>query len=167
MEDDYGTRVLAWRRRVNSRWRPTREQVSMLENLYMQGMRRPTDEQTQQIINRLKTCSGSDAHIKGSSIFYWFQNHKTKLKKQFRRHLEEQQALSHAHAHAHAFALAHAHANFINSSICNTNANATARATPVTLTLFPLEPSGNLRAENNNNNNAIEPSCSRPIIDLD
>ncbi|KAJ7980873.1 WUSCHEL-related homeobox 2 [Quillaja saponaria] len=58
----------------NSRWNPTKEQISMLENLYSQGIRTPSAEQIQQITARL-TVYG---HIEGKNVFYWFQNHKAR-----------------------------------------------------------------------------------------
>ncbi|KAG7036919.1 WUSCHEL-related homeobox 2, partial [Cucurbita argyrosperma subsp. argyrosperma] len=59
---------------VSSRWNPTKEQISILENLYEQGVRTPSAEQIQQITNRLK----SYGHIEGKNVFYWFQNHKAR-----------------------------------------------------------------------------------------
>lgn len=58
----------------SSRWNPTKEQISMLENLYGQGIRTPSAEQIQQITGRLKAYG----HIEGKNVFYWFQNHKAR-----------------------------------------------------------------------------------------
>ncbi|PIM99022.1 hypothetical protein CDL12_17144 [Handroanthus impetiginosus] len=57
-----------------SRWNPTKEQISMLESLYRQGLRTPSAEQIQQITNRLREYG----HIEGKNVFYWFQNHKAR-----------------------------------------------------------------------------------------
>lgn len=57
-----------------TRWNPTKEQISMLENLYGQGVRTPSAEQIQQITARLRAYG----HIEGKNVFYWFQNHKAR-----------------------------------------------------------------------------------------
>lgn len=58
----------------NSRWNPTKEQISLLESLYMQGIRTPSADQIQQITSRLKVYGT----IEGKNVFYWFQNHKAR-----------------------------------------------------------------------------------------
>ncbi|XVF20072.1 hypothetical protein REPUB_Repub11eG0166800 [Reevesia pubescens] len=58
----------------NSRWNPTKEQISMLESLYRQGIRTPSADQIQQITSRLKVYGS----IEGKNVFYWFQNHKAR-----------------------------------------------------------------------------------------
>ncbi|XVE59239.1 hypothetical protein DITRI_Ditri05aG0030000 [Diplodiscus trichospermus] len=58
----------------NSRWNPTKEQISMLESLYSQGIRTPSADQIQQITSRLKVYGT----IEGKNVFYWFQNHKAR-----------------------------------------------------------------------------------------
>lgn len=58
----------------NSRWNPTKEQITMLEGLYKQGIRTPSADQIQQITARLKAYG----HIEGKNVFYWFQNHKAR-----------------------------------------------------------------------------------------
>ncbi|RDY12579.1 WUSCHEL-related homeobox 2, partial [Mucuna pruriens] len=57
-----------------SRWNPTKEQISMLENLYKQGIKTPSAEEIQQITARLRAYG----HIEGKNVFYWFQNHKAR-----------------------------------------------------------------------------------------
>ncbi|CAI9772997.1 unnamed protein product [Fraxinus pennsylvanica] len=59
---------------AGSRWNPTKEQMNILEGLYMQGLRTPSAEQIQQITNRLRAFG----HIEGKNVFYWFQNHKAR-----------------------------------------------------------------------------------------
>ncbi|PIA39075.1 hypothetical protein AQUCO_02700327v1 [Aquilegia coerulea] len=59
---------------AGSRWNPTKEQISILEALYKQGIRTPTAEQIQQITARLRAYG----HIEGKNVFYWFQNHKAR-----------------------------------------------------------------------------------------
>ncbi|XVF68735.1 hypothetical protein PTKIN_Ptkin11bG0025500 [Pterospermum kingtungense] len=58
----------------NSRWNPTKEQISLLESYYMQGIRTPSADQIQQITSRLKV----HGTIEGKNVFYWFQNHKAR-----------------------------------------------------------------------------------------
>ncbi|XP_058227014.1 WUSCHEL-related homeobox 2 [Rhododendron vialii] len=59
---------------ASPRWNPTKEQITMLENWYKQGIRTPTAEQIQQITARLQAYG----HIEGKNVFYWFQNHKAR-----------------------------------------------------------------------------------------
>ncbi|KAJ1686530.1 hypothetical protein LUZ63_017920 [Rhynchospora breviuscula] len=58
----------------NSRWNPTKEQISLLENLYKQGVRTPTAEEIQKITGKLREFGS----IEGKNVFYWFQNHKAR-----------------------------------------------------------------------------------------
>ncbi|CAA7389664.1 unnamed protein product [Spirodela intermedia] len=57
-----------------SRWNPTKEQISLLEGLYRQGVRTPTAEQIQHIAGKLQEFG----RIEGKNVFYWFQNHKAR-----------------------------------------------------------------------------------------
>ncbi|KAG5566892.1 hypothetical protein RHGRI_002443 [Rhododendron griersonianum] len=59
---------------ASPRWNPTKEQITMLENWYKQGIRTPSAEQIQQITARLQAYG----HIEGKNVFYWFQNHKAR-----------------------------------------------------------------------------------------
>ncbi|KAL2465103.1 WUSCHEL-related homeobox 2 [Abeliophyllum distichum] len=59
---------------AGSRWNPTKEQINMLENLYMQGLKTPSAQQIQQITEKLRVFG----HIEGKNVFYWFQNHKAR-----------------------------------------------------------------------------------------
>ncbi|KAK7261459.1 hypothetical protein RIF29_27772 [Crotalaria pallida] len=59
---------------TGSRWNPTKEQISMLENLYDQGIKTPSEEQIKQITFKLRAYG----HIEGKNVFYWFQNHKAR-----------------------------------------------------------------------------------------
>lgn len=67
---------------VSSRWNPTKEQISILENLYRQGVRTPSADQIQQITSRLKAYG----HIEGKNVFYWFQNHKARQRQKQKQH---------------------------------------------------------------------------------
>ncbi|XP_020114303.1 WUSCHEL-related homeobox 2-like [Ananas comosus] len=58
----------------SSRWNPTKEQISILEGLYKQGIRTPSAEQIQQITGKLREYGA----IEGKNVFYWFQNHKAR-----------------------------------------------------------------------------------------
>ncbi|KAI4368829.1 hypothetical protein MLD38_017341 [Melastoma candidum] len=73
-----------------TRWNPTKEQVSILEGLYGQGMRTPTADQIQHITSRLRAYG----HIEGKNVFYWFQNHKAR-QRQKEKELQQQQMDQH------------------------------------------------------------------------
>ncbi|MED6126060.1 Wuschel- homeobox [Stylosanthes scabra] len=66
----------------SSRWNPTKEQISILENLYRQGIRTPSAEEIQQITTRLRAFG----HIEGKNVFYWFQNHKARQRQKQKQH---------------------------------------------------------------------------------
>ncbi|KAL6204618.1 hypothetical protein ACLB2K_021885 [Fragaria x ananassa] len=66
-----------------TRWNPTKEQITILEDLYEKGMRTPSAEFIQAVTARLKTYG----HIEGKNVFYWFQNHKAR-----QRQKEKQEA---------------------------------------------------------------------------
>ncbi|XP_062014001.1 WUSCHEL-related homeobox 2-like [Rosa rugosa] len=66
-----------------TRWNPTKEQITMLENLYEQGVRTPSAEFIQAVTARLRAYG----HIEGKNVFYWFQNHKAR-----QRQKEKQEA---------------------------------------------------------------------------
>lgn len=76
----------------SSRWNPTKEQINMLENLYMQGMRTPSAEQIQQITISLRAFG----HIEGKNVFYWFQNHKAR-----QRQKQKQESLAYINRFIH------------------------------------------------------------------
>ncbi|XP_052187337.1 WUSCHEL-related homeobox 2-like [Diospyros lotus] len=59
---------------ASSRWNPTKEQISMLESFYKEGIRTPNAEQIEQITSRLQAYG----QIEGKNVFYWFQNHKAR-----------------------------------------------------------------------------------------
>ncbi|CAI9297919.1 unnamed protein product [Lactuca saligna] len=83
---------------VACRWNPTKEQISMLETLYGQGLRTPTAEQIQEITRRLQTYG----HIEGKNVFYWFQNHKARQRqKEKQDHLSLFRQYNHHHHHHH------------------------------------------------------------------
>lgn len=66
---------------VTSRWNPTPEQITTLEELYRNGTRTPTTEQIQQIASKLRKFG----RIEGKNVFYWFQNHKARERLKRRR----------------------------------------------------------------------------------
>ncbi|KAJ3703300.1 hypothetical protein LUZ61_007005 [Rhynchospora tenuis] len=66
----------------NPRWNPTKEQISLLENLYRQGVRTPTAEEIQQITGKLREFGS----IEGKNVFYWFQNHKARQRQKQKQH---------------------------------------------------------------------------------
>lgn len=63
------------------RWSPTKEQINLLEVLYREGLRTPSAEQIQQIASNLRAYG----HIEGKNVFYWFQNHKARLRQRQRQ----------------------------------------------------------------------------------
>jgi hypothetical protein len=65
-----------------ARWNPTKEQVAVLEGLYEHGLRSPSAEQIQQIADRLREHGHGHGAIEGKSVFYWFQNHRARLRQQ-------------------------------------------------------------------------------------
>lgn len=67
-----------------SRWSPTKEQISILENLFEQGIRTPTAEQIQKITTKLRVYG----HIEGKNVFYWFQNHKARQRQKLKQKQE-------------------------------------------------------------------------------
>ncbi|KAE8678918.1 WUSCHEL-related homeobox 5 [Hibiscus syriacus] len=76
----------------NSRWNPTKEQISMLETLYKQGIRTPSAEQIEHITARLKGYG----IIEGKNVFYWFQNHKAR-----QRQKQKQENLAYINRYLH------------------------------------------------------------------
>ncbi|KAK9684404.1 hypothetical protein RND81_10G207800 [Saponaria officinalis] len=68
---------------VSSRWNPTPEQLTALEELYRCGTRTPSAEQIQHITAQL----GRYGKIEGKNVFYWFQNHKARERQKRRRQL--------------------------------------------------------------------------------
>ncbi|XP_020599373.1 WUSCHEL-related homeobox 5-like [Phalaenopsis equestris] len=58
----------------STRWNPTKEQITILEGLYWQGIRTPTADQIQHITSKLREFGS----IEGKNVFYWFQNHKAR-----------------------------------------------------------------------------------------
>lgn len=66
---------------ATSRWNPTPEQITTLEELYRSGTRTPTTEQIQKIASKLRKYG----RIEGKNVFYWFQNHKARERLKRRR----------------------------------------------------------------------------------
>ncbi|KAH9626324.1 hypothetical protein KSS87_012868 [Heliosperma pusillum] len=69
---------------VSSRWNPTPEQLTALEELYRCGTRTPSAEQIQHITAQLRRYG----KIEGKNVFYWFQNHKARERQKRRRQLQ-------------------------------------------------------------------------------
>ncbi|CAL5352886.1 unnamed protein product [Camellia sinensis] len=67
----------------SSRWCPTPEQLMILEEMYIGGMRTPNASQIQQITAHLSLYG----KIEGKNVFYWFQNHKARDRQKLRRKL--------------------------------------------------------------------------------
>ncbi|CAH8384231.1 unnamed protein product [Eruca vesicaria subsp. sativa] len=66
---------------ASSRWNPTPEQITTLEEVYRRGTRTPTTEQIQEIASQLRKYG----RIEGKNVFYWFQNHKSRERLKRRR----------------------------------------------------------------------------------
>ncbi|ESQ39995.1 hypothetical protein EUTSA_v10001174mg [Eutrema salsugineum] len=66
---------------ATSRWNPTPEQITTLEEVYRSGTRTPTTEQIQKIASKLRKYG----RIEGKNVFYWFQNHKARERLKRRR----------------------------------------------------------------------------------
>ncbi|KAL5710893.1 Wuschel-related homeobox [Ranunculus cassubicifolius] len=76
----------------SSRWNPTKEQINLLEGLYKQGVRTPSAEQIQHITGKLKAYG----NIEGKNVFYWFQNHKARL-----RQKQKQESMAYYNQYLH------------------------------------------------------------------
>lgn len=59
------------------RWNPTKEQRSMLVNMFKQGITTPSAEQIKHITSELKEYGD----IEGRNVFYWFLNHKARQRR--------------------------------------------------------------------------------------
>ncbi|KAL9229880.1 hypothetical protein vseg_005299 [Gypsophila vaccaria] len=81
---------------VSSRWNPTPEQLTALEELYRCGTRTPSAEQIQHITAQL----GRYGKIEGKNVFYWFQNHKARERQKRRRQLQLPLTTSNTTTHA-------------------------------------------------------------------
>ncbi|GFZ13239.1 WUSCHEL related homeobox 2 [Actinidia rufa] len=153
---------------ASSRWNPTKEQISMLENLYKQGIKTPTAEQIQQITGRLQAFG----HIEGKNVFYWFQNHKARQRQKQKQKQERAWPLSTAFSLLLLLALTFPNkvllqggakrrprpdrvethrpssgARYESASSVPMNTTAPKYSKQETLSLFPLEPTGILQAK--------------------
>ncbi|XAR59002.1 hypothetical protein NMG60_11014613 [Bertholletia excelsa] len=66
---------------ASTRWNPTKEQISLLECMYNQGLRTPSAQQIEQITGVLRAYG----HIEGKNVFYWFQNHKARERQKMKQ----------------------------------------------------------------------------------
>ncbi|KAL4389198.1 WUSCHEL-related homeobox 5 isoform X2 [Arachis duranensis] len=140
----------------SSRWNPTKEQISMLENLYKQGIRTPSAEEIQQITARLRAYG----HIEGKNVFYWFQNHKARQRQKQKQHTLAYFNRSFLHHH-------HQPAGTMRRIPDNNHSEDETmfdKQQDRTLDLFPLHPTGILEGkketQDNNNNNMMTMMCS-------
>ncbi|XP_074285155.1 uncharacterized protein LOC141610795 isoform X2 [Silene latifolia] len=81
---------------VSSRWNPTPEQLTALEELYRCGTRTPSAEQIQHITAQLRRYG----KIEGKNVFYWFQNHKARERQKRRRQLQPHVTATNTTSHA-------------------------------------------------------------------
>lgn len=63
------------------RWNPTTEQVKLLTDLFMSGLRTPSTDQIQKISSELSYYG----KIESKNVFYWFQNHKARERQKRRK----------------------------------------------------------------------------------
>ncbi|KAK4277863.1 hypothetical protein QN277_015793 [Acacia crassicarpa] len=63
------------------RWNPTTEQVKLLTDLFMSGLRTPSTDQIQKISTELSYYG----KIESKNVFYWFQNHKARERQKRRK----------------------------------------------------------------------------------
>ncbi|KAL8208599.1 hypothetical protein R6Q57_008011 [Mikania cordata] len=82
---------------VACRWYPTKEQINSLENLYVQGMRTPTEEQIQEITCNLKAYG----QVEAKNVFYWFQNHKARQRQKEKQKDRPSLFQQYNHLHRH------------------------------------------------------------------
>lgn len=61
---------------ASPRWNPTKEQISILEGYYREGVKTPNAEQIEEITTKLKAFG----EIECKNVFYWFQNHKARMR---------------------------------------------------------------------------------------
>ncbi|GMH14223.1 hypothetical protein Nepgr_016064 [Nepenthes gracilis] len=66
-----------------TRWRPTPDQLLILEELYIGGVKTPSASQIQRITSHLSLYG----KIECKNVFYWFQNHKAREKQKLRKKL--------------------------------------------------------------------------------
>ncbi|GMH16028.1 hypothetical protein Nepgr_017869 [Nepenthes gracilis] len=66
-----------------TRWRPTPDQLMILEELYIGGIKTPSASQIQRITSHLSLYG----KIECKNVFYWFQNHKAREKQKLRKKL--------------------------------------------------------------------------------
>ncbi|XP_050936253.1 WUSCHEL-related homeobox 5-like [Cucumis melo] len=124
---------------VSSRWNPTKEQISILENLYRQGVRTPSADQIQQITVRLKdyghievVCSPYYVHQNEVGLYPPYQNNSMVIQSsgivKKRSKSERRNCII----------------NINEESTINNN-NLSYQTTE-TLSLFPTHPTGDLQA---------------------
>ncbi|QHN98837.1 uncharacterized protein [Arachis hypogaea] len=147
----------------SSRWNPTKEQISMLENLYKQGIRTPSAEEIQQITARLRAYG----HIEGKNVFYWFQNHKARQRQKQKQHTLAyfNRSFLHHHHHQPAGMMRRIPDNNHSEEETMFDYDDDDKQQDRTLDLFPLHPTGILEGkketqDNNNNNNMMTMMCS-------
>ncbi|GLJ54846.1 hypothetical protein SUGI_1177850 [Cryptomeria japonica] len=70
------------------RWKPTAEQLEILEELYKKGSHSPNTEQ----IHRIADCLMRYGEIQAKNVFYWFQNRKGSERLGKRKRLHETMA---------------------------------------------------------------------------
>ncbi|GAB4842586.1 hypothetical protein Ancab_012562, partial [Ancistrocladus abbreviatus] len=66
-----------------TRWRPTPDQLMILEELFVGGVKTPSASQIQRITVHLSRYG----KIECKNVFYWFQNHKAREKRKLRKTL--------------------------------------------------------------------------------
>ncbi|GAB2222268.1 hypothetical protein Droror1_Dr00013475 [Drosera rotundifolia] len=68
---------------TTTRWRPTPDQLMILEELYMGGIKTPSAAQIRRITGHLSLYG----KVECKNVFYWFQNHKAREKQKIRKRM--------------------------------------------------------------------------------
>ncbi|XP_009771344.1 WUSCHEL-related homeobox 3-like [Nicotiana tabacum] len=66
-----------------TRWKPTPQQLMILQDLYRKGLTNPNSSEVQMITSHLSMYG----KIQWKNVFYWFQNHKARDRHKMRKQL--------------------------------------------------------------------------------
>ncbi|KAF3660520.1 WUSCHEL-related homeobox 3-like [Capsicum chacoense] len=71
---------------ARARWKPTPQQLMILQDLYRKGLTNPNSCQVQMITAHLSMYG----KIQWKNVFYWFQNHKARDRQKMRKQMFQQ-----------------------------------------------------------------------------
>ncbi|MCE3050696.1 hypothetical protein HAX54_047896, partial [Datura stramonium] len=66
---------------ARARWKPTPQQLMILQDMYRKGLTNPNSCQVQMITSHLSMYG----KIQWKNVFYWFQNHKARDRQKMRK----------------------------------------------------------------------------------